>query len=266
MAAGMGRRGVQWNLPGFTADGLKQFACAAMLIQNIGIAVVENGLIHLDQYTQEELSAAMETDSQLMTLAGVGSVMQIIGGLAVPIFAFLLVEGFLYTSDYRNYLLRLLGFAVISEIPYDLAISGKWMDWSSQNALVTMAVCLMMLYFLRMLGKRAEDGSGRGSRIAVVLLQLLLVLCAILWVTMLRGEFGLCMVLLTAVFYLLYDKKGLKLVLGALISLLYVSGPLAFYGIWCYTGERKERLPKYAYYVFYPLHLLVLGIVVMFLS
>ena len=96
----MGRRGA-WRLPSITADGLKIFACITMLIQSIGIAVIEKGIINLDSYTQAELSQAMADDKNLMAAAGTGSVMQLIGGLSVPIFAYLLVEGFRHTSDFR---------------------------------------------------------------------------------------------------------------------------------------------------------------------
>ena len=75
-----GRRGIVWKTPDITADGLKMFACITMLIQTVGIAIIEKGLIHLDQYTQESLNQAMSQDSRLMTLAGVGSIMQLIGG------------------------------------------------------------------------------------------------------------------------------------------------------------------------------------------
>lgn len=250
MNTGMGRRGVTWNTPTVTADGLKMFACVVMLIQNIGIAIVENGFIRLDQYTQESLSAAMETDSNLMFQAGVGSVMQLVGGMAVPIFAFLLVEGFLKTSDYRRYLLSMLVFAVISEVPYDLALNQKPFYFSSQNALFSMTICLLMLYFLKM----AKEKQGALS----AALQVLIVLCAVIWCSLFRTQYGLCMVLLAAIFYLFYTKNVLKTVLGIVVSLLYVTGPLSFYGIWCYNEERKDTLPKYAYYAFYPLHLLVL--------
>ena len=97
-----GRRGIVWKTPDITADGLKMFACIVMLIQTVGIAVIEKGLIHLDQYTQESLNQAMSQDSRLMTLAGIGSIMQLIGGMAIPVFAFLLVEGFRNTSDYKK--------------------------------------------------------------------------------------------------------------------------------------------------------------------
>ena len=45
---------------------------------------------------------------------------------------------------------------------------------------------------------------------------------------------------------------------------MYVTGPIAFYGIWCYNGVRKDRINKYVYYAFYPLHLLVLGVIAKF--
>lgn len=257
MNATMGRRRVIWRIPEVSADGLKMFACITMMVQTIGITVVEKGLIHLDEYTQAELSQAMAKDSHLMVLAGVGSVMQLLGGLALPIFAFLLVEGFRETSDYRRYLLTMAAFALLSEVPYDLANSLKPLDWSSQNALVTMCVCLLMLYFLKMVqDKMGQDKKGILGLVA----QLMIVLCSVVWVALLRAQYGFCMVLLVAVFYIFYAKNALKIVLGILISLLYVTGPLAFYGIGCYNGQRKDKVPKYMYYMLYPLHLLVFGI------
>lgn len=246
-------RPVVWKTPSVTADGLKIFGCVVMMIQTIGISIVEKGMIHLDQYTQAELSEAMAKDSHLMMLAGIGSVMQLIGGLALPIFAFLLVEGFVYTSDYKRYLLSIAFFALLSEVPYDLAMTQKPVDLSGQNALVTMAICLLMLYFLRMV---------KGNNVFICgIARLMIILCALVWVTLFRAQYGFCMVLLTAVFYLFYTKNVLKTILGILISLLYVTGPLSFYGIWCYNEKRSDKLPKYAYYAFYPLQLLLFGVI-----
>lgn len=248
-----GKRGVVWKTPDITADGLKMFACITMLIQTIGIAVVEKGLIHLDQYTQDSLNQAMSQDSRLMTLAGIGSIMQLIGGMAIPVFAFLLVEGFRNTSDYKKYLLTMVITALASEIPYDLAICGKAWDLSSQNALITMSICLIMLKCMDIF----KDTTGALGGI----IKALIVLAAVVWVSLFRAEYGLCMVLLVAVFEVFYTKNVLKTVLGGLLSLMYVTGPLSFYGIWCYNGERKDRINKYVFYAFYPLHLLVLGII-----
>ena len=115
-----GRRGIVWKTPDITADGLKMFACITMLIQTVGIAIIEKGLIHLDQYTQESLNQAMSQDSRLMTLAGIGSIMQLIGGMAIPVFAFLLVEGFHNTSDYKKYLIMIAVTAPVSYTHLDV--------------------------------------------------------------------------------------------------------------------------------------------------
>lgn len=150
----MGKRDIVWKTPDFTADGLKMFACISLLLQSIGVIIVENGLIHLENYTQESLSNAMASDSGLMTLAGIGSILQLAGGMAIPIFAFLLVEGFKNTSDKNRYLLAVLLTALVSEVPYDWAVLGKIWDMSSQNAMLGTAVSLLMVYFLDMVGKK----------------------------------------------------------------------------------------------------------------
>lgn len=248
----MNNRRIYWKTPTVTGNGLKNFACAVLFLQSVGIIILEKGIIHLEQYTQESLSIEMAKNQGLMTLAGTASVLQLLGGLAIPVFAFLLVEGFYHTSDYKNYLIAVCLTAVISEIPYDFAMSGKLFDLSQQNAMTGTAISLLMLYFLKMTKKQK-----RGKN----LLQLFIVLCGVLWVTILRSEYGLCMILLTAVFYIFYTRNILKTVFGALISLLYVTGPLSFYGIWCYNEERKKTVSKYIYYAFYPIHLWILGVI-----
>lgn len=247
------KRRVAWKIPSLTADWLKNFACIVMLIQTIGVVVIEKGIINLDSYTQAELSQAMARDNHLMFMAGAGSIMQLIGGLAVPIFAFLLVEGFLNTSDYRRYSLSIVIVTLVSEVPYDFAMSRSFFNLKSQNAMVSVCICLFMLYFLRMFNER--------KGILRYIIQFVIVFCAVLWATLLRAQYGLCMVLLAAVFYLLYSRHVLKTILGVIVSLLYVTGPLSFYIIWCYDGQRKNKIPKYVYYALYPLHLLFFGII-----
>ena len=247
-----GNRGIVWKTPDITADGLKMFACIVMFIRTIGIVVIEKGMIHLESYTQSSLNEAMAQDSRLMTLAGLGAVFQLAGGLAIPIFAFLLVEGVRNTSDYKKYLLAMLGTALLSELPYDLAMSGKILDFSGQNGMFTMTICLILLKCLELTGSI----SGAAGK----LVRFLEILAAVLWTSLFKSEYGLCMVLLTAVFYVFYTKNVIKTILGGAISLMYVTGPLAFYGLWCYNGERKNRINKYLYYAVYPVSLLVVFI------
>lgn len=132
-------------------------------------------------------------------------------------------------------------------------MKSKFFDFSNQNALTGTLISLFMLYGLRLVKRY----SGFLKRI----MQFCIVLAAVMWAGFFRVEFGLCMVLLTSVFYIFYEKNVLKTVLGAIISLMYITGPLSFYGIWCYNGARRDKIPKYVFYIAYPLMLLALGII-----
>ncbi|WP_455147863.1 TraX family protein [Clostridium sp.] len=74
------------------------------------------------------------------------------GDLAFPLFAFLLVEGFFHTRDRRRYGRRLLLAAAVSEIPYDLAFSGQWMDAQHQNVCLTLFLALVAMELLERYG------------------------------------------------------------------------------------------------------------------
>ena len=65
-----------------------------------------------------------------------------VGRLAFPIFAFVLAEGFRLTHSRRRYLLCLVLFALLAELPFDGMAGGQWVDWSGQNVLWTLALGL----------------------------------------------------------------------------------------------------------------------------
>lgn len=244
------------HLP-MTGTNLKIYGCITMLFYTLSMSVIQNGIIQVSQYGTG-LAQALKDDPNLMVISGWASAFQLIGGLAVPVFAFLLVEGFLHTSSFRRYLLTMLGFAVISEVPYDLAMNDTLWTMTSQNALFTYAICLVMLYGLRLfVGKK-------GARYRLI--QVIMILAAILWSSFFRCNFGLCTILLVAVYYLFYDMKGVRVLIGCGVSSMYVTGPLSGYALWNYTGERGRNKNKYVFYVLYPLHLLVLGLIAHFMA
>ncbi|MGN0203462.1 MAG: TraX family protein [Coprococcus sp.] len=236
-----------------TGTKLKIYGCIAMLFYSVGMSVIRNGLLHVNQYSDAGLSELLKNNSDKMIIAGWASVFQLIGGLAVPVFAFLLVEGFVHTSNFKKYLLTILAFAVISEIPYDLAMSQSVFVLSAQNPLFTLTVCLIMLYGLRMF----NDQKGVLHR----LIQVMIVLAALLWCSICHLNFGLCTVLLAAIYYLLYDRRGLRLLIGCFVSFMYVTGPLSTYALWSYSGDRGWNKNKYVFYILYPVHLIVLAAV-----
>ena len=68
--------------------------------------------------------------------------MTCIGRLAFPIFAFMTVEGFFHTRNLKRYAARMLLFALLSELPFNLMMSGSLISPFHQNVLWSFLLCL----------------------------------------------------------------------------------------------------------------------------
>lgn len=81
--------------------------------------------------------------------------MRMVGRVAFPIYAFLLVQGFRHTHNVRRYALRLLGLGLLSQIPYAFTINGWVLEdpvfaykaFTNLNILFTLLFGLLMLCF-----------------------------------------------------------------------------------------------------------------------
>lgn len=71
--------------------------------------------------------------------------LRIIGRLAFPLFAFLLVESFYFTKNRLKHFVKIAGLALISEIPYNLFITGRLNDFRYQNVCFTLASGFLMM-------------------------------------------------------------------------------------------------------------------------
>ena len=192
--------------------------------------------------------------------------MRAFGRLAFPIYGFLLAQGFLNTSDRRRYLGRLCLFALISEVPFDLAVAGRVFYPGAQNVFVTLAVALGTLWGL----ERAEDGELAGgpgggepsaARPGHLLKAAAILAAGGLAAQFLRSDYGFLGVAFAAEVYL-FRMDPAKRLMGEIVSL----GLLGFWNLPCllaipltekYNGERGKRLGLWAYW-FYPVHLLAL--------
>ena len=172
----------------------------------------------------------------------------IIGRLAFPIFCFLLVEGFIYTRDRRRYGCNLLLFALISEVPFDISRMLTPFDPSYQNVFFTLFVgYLGMCAFERFKDNRAMQAF---SVIGLALVSMALK-CD-------YGERGYALIMIC---YLLRDNAVAKSALGCCVTSAAWRAGLAFIPINFYNGKRgfiKGPVLKFAFYAFYPVHLLFL--------
>ena len=174
-------------------------------------------------------------------------VMRIIGRLSFPIFAFLLVEGFMHTRSVKRYAGNLLLFAILSEIPWDLAHSGKLL-YGGQNVMFTLLFGLLGVWVIR-------DFQSDKKKLLALLLGLLALSVVF------RADYGCAGFGFVLLLYLLRDQKIFRCIVGScFLPDRWIAG-LAFLPISLYNGKRgfiHSKPLKYAFYLIYPLHLLVL--------
>lgn len=180
--------------------------------------------------------------------------MTMVGRLAFPLFCFLLVEGFIHTGNVKKYMMRLFLFALISEIPFDLALYGKCFDPSSQNVFFTLFLGVCMLWLIQKCGIR------QGRQIVIFIL-------AVLAAFVLRTDYsglGICFIF---ILYQFYHRVRFKLGLFTVVSAaVYMNQPqdmtsiISIFPMWLYNGRRGLSC-KYFFYIFYPAHLMILGLI-----
>lgn len=204
--------------------------------------------------------------------------MTYIGRMAFPIFAFQIAEGFVHTSNFKKYALRLLGFAVITEIPFNLFYSSRWFNPYHQNVLFTL---LLGLLAIKVIDGLKKDRSLKNIALSVLWLGLILLASVVGFVD--YNHYG---VLTVIMFYLMRDFPFAwlgQLIGMILINIVIFEGqvfPVEIFGktfeipsqgfavfalipIWLY-GNRKGKSSKilqYGFYAFYPLHMLVLYLI-----
>ncbi len=205
-----------------------------------------------------------------------------IGRLAFPIFAFLIVEGFTHTSDFKKYAKRLLIFGLISEIPFNLIYTGSFIFPFHQNVMFTLLLGLLCINEI--------DKIKNNRNYKTIIIGILKIIGLILIGTIGFVDYGVTGILTIIVFYIFRNFKFAWL--GQLISLilLYIVffkgqsviinvlgfeyflplqglSVLSLIPIWLYNGEKgkKNKLLQYSFYAFYPVHMLCIYMIYYFM-
>lgn len=228
---------------GISGSTLKLIAVITMLIDHIGAVVLARLLL------------AGEGGE---TMYQVYYVMRTIGRMAFPIFCFLLVEGFEHTRDQKKYVLRLGIFALISEIPFDLALSSEVFLPSYQNVFFTLFFGMLTIMAFHAVEEKKEWNFWQRG---ILLVGAVVAGMGIAW--LFRTDYDALGVWCILMLYLFRKNRGMQILAGCLAFCWWeLPALLAFIPIAFYNGKRGWNI-KYIFYLFYPVHLLILYLVCM---
>lgn len=220
---------------GYSCAVLKYIAAICMLCDHIGMLLLE----HSNFLFSDMLDILCRS----------------IGRFAFPLFLFCLIQGYFHTHDKLLYVKRLLVAAILVEIPYDFGTTGQLFVWSQNNVIWTM--CLIVIMCL--LYDKARLQKSKGVRICY---------CGIIWAMcsllayMCHIEYGFAAITAATAVYVYYKRPvfgyGLSiLALSVLFSPVEAFALPTMFLISNYN-HNKGKQSKYFFYVFYPLHLVVL--------
>lgn len=203
-----------------------------------------------------------------------------VGRLTFPIFAFLTVEGYFHTSSLKKYVKRLLIFAILSEIPFNLVMGSSWFYPIHQNVLWTFLLGLWLIHL-------NEKAKKKGKIVVRVLTVLGTILLAYILGILTFVDYYHAGVLMVLVFYFFRGRNWWHYI-GQFLCMYYINveelsgyayeidmfgethyfvrqgfALLALIPIWLYRGNEgyKSKTLQYIYYGFYPVHLLILALI-----
>ncbi|MBE5864760.1 MAG: conjugal transfer protein TraX [Lachnospiraceae bacterium] len=231
---------------GISSGSLKIIAIITMLIDHIGAAVVWRYLNFTGDWSLYSLYYAMRQ----------------IGRIAFPIYCFTLIEGLERTRHRGKYLGRMFAFALISEIPFDLAFKSQIIEFAYQNVFFTLAIALTAMIGLEWVREKNQ------SPIRQSVLNFLIIASAMILAYVMKTDYdcsGVCCILLM---YFFRKNRKAELIVGYMAFLIllgeWAAFP-AFIALAFYRG-RKGFSAKYFFYGFYPVHLLILYVVCMIMG
>lgn len=212
---------------GFTGNQLKLIALVSMTCDHVGLQLFPDVLL-----------------------------LRILGRLALPIFAYMIAEGCRYTRNRKKYLLRMAGLAALCQVVYFFAMGSLY-----QCILVTFSLSVCLIYAM---DRWQERGDTASRLLALGLLAGIFVLCVVL-PECLHGfeiDYGLMGVLLPVLIY--FGRPVHHFLLAGVILLCFSYGGIQWWSLAAIPllGQYNDQRGKYnigkLFYIYYPLHLVVI--------
>lgn len=247
-----------------TGNTLKFIAISAMLLDHLCKIVLQWLVIRLfetNQITLEQFNPIYDF---------IRFDLYPIGTIAFPLFCFLLSEGFHYTKNRKKYIGLMFTFAIISELPFDLAFFNENsiqmgtfpFYWEYQNVFFTLFLGLVALTCLEHFACKSEI---KKQKIKSILLQIACVIAISIVAKLIYCDYGKTGILYIVAFYIARKNRLYQILLFA-ITYIFATGFIQssiYFFITCllillYNGKRGKLKLKYTFYIFYPAHIAML--------
>ena len=213
---------------------------------------------------------------------------RLIGRLSFPIFAYLIMVGYTKTKSFSKYLTRLFIFAALSQIPFSLAFGEKFTLLSFSDFIVFFVgspnphLNVFFTLALGLLAIRVWDKEELKFGRIIIILSLAIT------AEILHTDYGMYGIAMILVFYIFRDDKIQTVISQTIVYILFDASQILFYVykfpdiilelawfsqalsllalifIFKYNHKKGKDL-KYFFYAFYPLHLLSLGLIKIFM-
>lgn len=243
---------------GLTSAGIRKWGMLFLILGIFGRSIILSRYLGVASMNSDQLLQAMNSGSGVMAAVTIALISLFVEACGVPIFCFLLAEGMSHTANAPKYIFRILGVAVISEIPYNYAMTGNLLDTSTRNPVFGMLMAAILLYLYSRYGEK---------KFINLLLKVAFTIAAVFWSGLLRIESGFVCVILTAVFWGFRKKPNIRNLMGgiaamlcSIFSIFFMIAPMGMMVLHFYNGEKGEE-NRLVSYLFYPAVLIILGVV-----
>ncbi len=201
-------------------------------------------------------------------------ILRVIGRLSYPIFAFMIAEGCFYTKNKIKYFLFIFLLGVLCQVVYFIIDNSLDM-----GILITFSISVILIYALEKFQKTlCKENFNIKFSIFYGLIFTSLVIADFLFCKCFDVDYGFWGTLAPVFVCAFRKEKGYKdnahklpiHIFAFLIGLLILSadlGGIQFYSLFSilfllmYSGKRGERNMKYFFYIFYPVHFIILHLI-----
>lgn len=245
----MERLGNHYTKTGITVNALRTWALLFLAAGVLGRGVLQNHILGFTGMGTLQMLEVMQSSETAMNYATMSLAFQALETCAAPLFVYLLVEGVVHTADFQKYFLRVLTAAIVTEIPYNLTMGKGVLDFGSRNPVFGLVLAMILIFFYQRYRERGMKNAG---------VKILVTLAGFAWVKMLNIEFGIPVLVLTAVMWATRNKGVYRNFAGAsaaiicsLFSPFFLASPMSFVAIHMCNGEKGED-NRIINYVMYP--------------